>query len=240
MPTIRDANRRSVIDAFNPALLTLFLCADAALLGVHVINRLWLFNPMLDIGIDGGYGEMFQYLKEYWIALVCAGLWWRRREGIYASWSLLFFYLLADDALSVHERMGAALAGQLQYLPVLGLRSIDLGEMTFAAVAGVTFLGLIAVFYFRASQVARAASHDLLLLFAVLVFFGVGVDMVHVLLPGVGLTMVEDGGELVAMTLIVCYVLRLFNHPEAAAGKLTAPILSRLLRPHGITSERLS
>jgi hypothetical protein len=50
---------------------------------------------------ERGYSEIFQYIKEYWIALLLGALAVRQRSVLYLGWSLLFFYLLLDDSLTI-------------------------------------------------------------------------------------------------------------------------------------------
>jgi len=220
---------------FTPVLLVLLLCADVAFALLHVSYRLLsLPNELLSLKTDGGYSEVFQYIKELWIAIVLFAVCWRRREGIYAIWALLFAYLLCDDALTIHERAGSVYASHWQYVPALGLRPQDFGELTYLVAAGSVFLVLITYCYRRCTDDGRNVSRDLLLLCGLLVFFGSFVDMAHIALPVKGLSIVEESGEMIAMSLIVSYVVHLLDRQGHGSGLLwrsaIAPVTRRCSR----------
>jgi hypothetical protein len=85
-------------------LLYLFLATDFVLISLHILYLTTdiLSNSYFSIEQDRGYGELFQYIKEYWIAILLSLLAWRNRSFLYLGWSLLFFYLLLDDAAFPH------------------------------------------------------------------------------------------------------------------------------------------
>ena len=83
-----------------------------------------------------------------------------------------------------------------------------LGELVFFALIGI--IGCVAFAVAVAGDTKRFTlpNRVLLLLFAVLVFFGVGVDLLHSFAqargwPGCGV--IEDGGEMLAMSAITAY-----------------------------------
>jgi hypothetical protein len=204
------ASMRQFGQLVNPAVLALLLAGDAAFVLLHLANKLLpSANALFSLNSDGGYSEVFQHLKAYWVVIALATLCRRTREGIHGAWALLFLYLLLDDALHVHETVGAFIAREWNYVPAIGLRARDFGELTVSMMAGSAFLALIACFHLRCSNDARNSSKDLALLLGLLVFFGVLVDMMHVVVNG--LTIVEEGGELAAMSLITAYVIRLLG-----------------------------
>jgi hypothetical protein len=212
----------SSLSIFSPVVL-LLLCGDVLFMLLHVSNRLLPRNPLLSLSVDGGYAEVFQYLKESWTALVFFAMWWRTRDVLFAAWALLFAYLLCDDALTIHETVGKAIAVGWEFAPAFGLRANDFGELAFSALAGVVFLVLIGGFYLRGSELGKRVSRDLSLLLAVLVFFGVVVDTVHLAIQEQqihGLTVVEDSGEMVAMSLIAGYAVQLWGQRGHTAGQL--------------------
>ncbi|MDQ3186390.1 MAG: hypothetical protein M3Q16_08080 [Pseudomonadota bacterium] len=225
----KKAILRHLSQVANPALLVLLLSADVAFLLLHIFNKLSpMPNVLFDLSKDDGYSEMFQYIKEYWIAIVLFAMYWRTREGIYGTWALLFTYALCDDGLAIHERVGEVLVSQWNYAPALGLRAQDFGELTVSVVVGSAFLVLITYFYLRCSNNAKNVSKDLALLFGLLVFFGVFVDMVNSIVNG--LTMVEEAGEMATMSMITVYVVRLLErqgHVTVSLWQLIKAALSR-------------
>lgn len=210
--------------------LLLLLAADAVFVAVHLVHSLSpFFNDRLySIARDRSYAEIFQYVKTYWIVLLLAALVRRTRQSVYVAWMLLYTYLLFDDAFFIHEEGGAALAARLGYVGALGLRPEDLGELTVSATIGVVFLALILITYRRGGRDARNASADLALLVGLLVFFGVFVDMLHSSIEPawakLALAIVEDGGEMVAMSLGCWYVIGLLGR----RGEVPATIWQRV------------
>jgi len=225
-----DNNRLS--QRVNPAgvFLLLLLSADMAFVLMHLVHTLspLLSDHLFSIERDRGYGEAFQYTKAYWIAIMLAVLGWRTREAIYGAWTLLYIYLLCDDALQIHEQVGRAVVRRLGYAPTLGLRAQDLGELTVYAVVGLVFLVLIVSVYLRSARDARSASIDLAVLSGAIGFFAVPVDMLHSISGGSRfggvLGLVEDGGELVAMSAVCWYVLQLVER----RGHVPEPLWHRI------------
>jgi hypothetical protein len=206
--------------------LLLLMAADTAFVAIHLVHKhsTLLANDLYSLSKDGGYAEVFQYVKIYWIVIMLFALWSRTRERVYPAWMLLYGYLLCDDALQIHERVGGAIARSWGYGDAFSLEAKDFGELTLSAAFGVAFLALISMTYLRSTHAARNASKDLALLFGILVFFGVGVDMLHtaVEVPYVKplLGVLEDGGEMFAVSVVCWYVLKLLERRGAAAAWL--------------------
>ena len=66
-------------------------------------------------------------------------------------WGLLMLFLLADDALWLHERYGASLAETLGLPAIGGLQAADLGELVYAG-------GITAVLAVGVHEVIAASS----------------------------------------------------------------------------------
>lgn len=194
-------------------LLVLLLMADLAFVLVHCAYKTHLIesNKLLSIGADFGYAEVYQYIKELWIALMLLVLTMKRKHLVYFSWSLLFMYFLLDDSLQVHETLGAYLASHYGLQPMLFLRAKDFGEIVVSMSSGLVLLILILVAYTFSDHAAKQASRHILALVMLLAFFGVVVDMIHIAIPWgkqiFGL--IEDGGEMLIMSIIVWYVFDL-------------------------------
>lgn len=208
------------------AMLVLLLCGDLAFVALHFIHHFtpWFDTDLLSLEQDRGYAEFYQYVKWLWIVLLLGAL--SRRTGLSAlsAWIPLFVYFLFDDAMMLHERLGARVADHIPAgLPTFGLRTQDLGELTvsglFFAVWSLTML----VAWRRGSLRMRQISLDLGLLVALLLFFGVVFDMLHAALGPVlrmhfAFGTVEDGGELLAVSLIVWFLFRLLIRDERRCG----------------------
>lgn len=195
------------------SVLLCLLAADFAFVLLHFLQLTDVINDTLfSLERDRAYPERFQYIKILSIAMLMLLV--RKRTDMigFSAWSFLFFYLLIDDALQIHESYGGYIATSFAVSPAFGLRAKDFGELIVTASAAVFFLGLIAVSYRRGSRAFRQASNHLFFLLLALAFFGVFVDMLHVA-TNMGwkvnfvLGAVEDGGEMIIMTIIAWYAL---------------------------------
>jgi hypothetical protein len=181
--------------------------------------RQWLLR------VENGWPEQFAYAKQATSAALLFLLWRRTRSGVFAAWAAVFACVLVDDRLQVHERVGRILARQLP-LPqeVAGLREQDLGELAVWGLAGVVPLVVVAVLHRRSSEHVRADSRGMAVVVAGYAFFGVVVDQFHTLTLGGpldrGLGVLEDGGELVLLSVAVWYAAALL-----VAARRTGPAL---------------
>ncbi|MDT0275701.1 hypothetical protein [Blastococcus goldschmidtiae] len=167
--------------------------------------RQWLLRT------ENGWPEQFAYAKEATSAGLLLLLWRRTRGGVFAAWAAVFACALVDDRLQIHERAGGWLARQLS-LPegIAGLRGQDLGELAIWGVLGVFPLVAVAVLHRRSPDQVRAASRGMAVVVAGYAFFGVVVDQLHSMTLGGPLDrtlgILEDGGELVLLSVAVGYV----------------------------------
>jgi hypothetical protein len=222
------------IDRDRNRLLVLFLLVDFVLIALHA-GHTYLGIPrgdLFSIEWELGYGEIFQYIKEFWIvsllALRTAGTRTLHSAAhrLNLAWGLLFLYLLADDSLRVHETMGGVLAKSLGLGVWLGEKSQDIGELAVSLIAAIILFGGIALAYRQCTKTDRQISTHLTRLILGLVLCGVVVDLLHSLIPG-SLdiwAILEDGGEMIVMSLIVSYVFQL----EPITQSITAPIGDRM------------
>lgn len=198
-------------------LLLLLVAGDVLFVLLHVahVTTPVFQDPRFSLEMERGFGEVYQYLKEYWIALLLLLIGVRRRIPVFVAWSALFGYLLADDSFELHERLGSALARGLALPEDWLIRGRDVGEVLVAGGMGVLALAVIGLTHVRSDARARWVSGRLLRRLALLVFFGVGVDAVHQMFaPGAVSTLlgtVEDGGEMAVMTAIVWLVAGLYR-----------------------------
>ncbi len=197
------------------ALLQLLLFTDFILILLHValFYTGWLTNENFSLRRDKGYPEFFQYLKELWIALLFVRLAWQNLEVRYLAWAALFGYMLADDYLMLHENIGAAAANSLGFMDRWGLRAQDFGELGFYLLVGGTFCVLLLIAYRSGSRTFRRNSIALFVLLILFACFAVAGDLLHIVLPFPALDRIfdilEDGSEMIVMSLILWYVLTL-------------------------------
>lgn len=204
-------------------LLLLLLLADAALIALHVSMKL-LGVPQeytFDLASERGFGEFFQYVQILWAAAMLALLTLRDRVGVYAAWLVVCVVFAADDGLELHERAGQRFADAF---PGLGSLAPHLGELVWMAAVGAVLATIVALAYRRAPSEAKAVSLVLAALFGVLVFFGVVIDVIHhtvfqAPVFSVPMTVLEDGGEIVAMSFVVVFLFAVAfsgHRPEVA------------------------
>ncbi len=219
-----DINNRSI------RLICLFLATDIVLIILHIIYKEtdFISNPLFSVEKDRGYAELFQYVKEYWIALLLALLAVQKRSFLYLGWSLLFFYVLLDDALSIHEKWGDIISNKLGILPALNLAADDFGEIIVSVFFGLIFLSFIGIAYRFSDRASREISRYLIVMLFALASFGIAVDLVHEAVNvvfrsrflGSLLGLIEDGGEMVVMSIIAAFVFLVPDHSHRNVNPL--------------------
>lgn len=191
-------------------LVVMLLSIDAALILFHLSMK-YLGHPeeyVFDLGADRSYSEFFQYAKNTWAIMLLGLLLFRRRAAVYGAWALVCGYFLFDDAFQLHERAGMAMVAAV---PEWGAAAQHIGELVLMGSVGIVLVAAVFLTHRRASAEDRAVSRLLTVLFAVLILVGVGLDAAHhLLLPqpvfDAPLTTVEDGGELIVLSLVVAFV----------------------------------
>ena len=199
-------------------LLGLLLLTDLGFIAIHILLLLTgRLNPtstsyaqLYSLERDRGFPEVFQYTKEFWCILLLGFTAIRQRSLSYLSWMLLFIYLLLDDSFHIHEQVGAYLSDTFRFIPMLGLRPVDFGELIVSGTAGLLLLGLISVAYRFGDRLFRKASRYLMILLLALATSGILFDMLHIVVPermSRAFGVLEDGGEMLVMSVIVTSLL---------------------------------
>ncbi len=216
-------------------LFRLFISIDLLLMLIHIFyifhNPRGIMESYWSIETDRGFGESFQYIKE--ILLIFIFVWLGRRYFKYTfyAWALFYLYILIDDMLRLHERIGAQLSAHFHYGALLGLRPEDLGELTFLSIFGVIFFLLLGSAYImgRKNRKLKLINRNLISLALFLILFGVFTDAFHAVFMKfsamIGLSgitrligfyifgLIEDGGEMIVMSFAVRYAFYLLNRP---------------------------
>lgn len=202
---------------------TIFILTHALIIYLIYIRVKFNWSASMEflVNRDGGYPEIFQYLKYILVLCVILYFFLVKKEHNYLSWFLLFVILLLDDSLKFHERFGTWAVKQFNYQSSWGLRAQDLGELTYVALFGSLLLISMVFGYLKGNEDFKKKNIDLAILFAIFLFFGVAIDMLHVLIGGnryvtLFMVLLEDGGEMYALSLIVWYffflALKPINH----------------------------
>ena len=207
----------------------LLLCTDLLMIGLHLAHRSVQVRDRLpvvestafNISQDLGLAESFGYVQLFWIALLLGWLGLLGRRRSYLPWAFLYGCLLADDMLGLHERLGATLVPDPERPLAAGLRAQDAGELLaaglLALLAGVPLLWG----YLRGTERTRTTYRWLCGATVVLATVGLAVDAVATAFGshrGLQLMhLVEDGGELLAVSAVLGYVLVLADRARRAA-----------------------
>jgi len=205
--------------------LFLLISVDVVFIILDILNRFTglISHPYLPVNVDHGYPEIFQYIKEFWIVILLFFTFLRNRTGIYFILTLFFGYILLDDALLIHEQLGKLLTIRYDLVPLLGLRGQDFGELAVFGFFGFLFLSLIVFGYFRSSDSDRHIVRNILALVFVLAFFGIVIDMIHILShhsPYEGFwALTEDGGEMLVTSVILWYIYFNYNRDFIIRGR---------------------
>jgi hypothetical protein len=207
--TWRDFWQQATIQMpFFRALLALLLSIDLALILIHVLYMTGVIVTRLySIENDQGYAEFYQAIKQGWLALIMFLYALQSANLRYLAWSAIFCYILLDDFLMVHERVGEAIVETWQIEDQLGLRGQDIGELMVFGVAGLLLLPLLAVALYSGDQRFRRDSLLLIAGFVLYAGFAIGVDIVHIFFLETSLSsffgLLEDGGELMLVSFLL-------------------------------------
>lgn len=226
--------------AFGPTvtLLVLLVVVDFMFIAVHALHAWspWLAGGHFSMESDNGLASIYQYIKQIWLA-GCLGLAFvQTRSKVFVGWTLLFAFLLLDDALELHERFGVLISASWNLPAVFGMRPADLGEVIVAAGIGCAALALVAITFRRGGSDARQLSADLMCLLAALALFGVFFDMLHTITyfnaPSLAqfFALVEDGGEMLVVSVITAYVFDLTSNagrPRLGVWERVRGVVSR-------------
>lgn len=206
------------------ALLAALLIADAVMIAGYVafayaehygIQGSPFYGNLKFSFVDGGYPEMYGYGKQVLIAVLLLATHAATRQAVYRMLAVLFAVCVLDDALALHEAFGSYLAAHAG-IPV------RVGELVGWAVIGLVPVLAVVAGYRRSDPRSRADAQAVLVGFALLLFFAVGMDVVHGVIGRfvsgfqTVLTVAEDGGELFALTLICALSLGIFRRRRAS------------------------
>ncbi len=176
------------------------------------------FPASLRLDVDWGLGEMANYLK--WIAISGLSLLLlvRSKAPIFLALAVLALVALLDDSLQLHERFGDA--GLPALLPQLQLPA-GVGELAFMMIEGVVLVGLFIWGWASTSKAIRRQVVPILALLGGAVFCAAGIDFFHTNAPDIPglngvLIILEDGGEMIFLSLVVGYVAGLVSRIQAA------------------------
>ena len=170
-------------------------------------------SDMFDLEIDNSFSELFLYLQE--LAIVVLLYWMYRHTDnlLYLAWGFIFAYVLLDDSLLIHERIGVWMVDRFDVQNNYGVRGRDITEVIVQLAFGIPLVGFMAwTHFFRGDTAAKRISIILFLLLGLLVSFAIVLDWFHVKIMIIDLKPVlgtiEDGAEMFILTGILWFVFR--------------------------------
>jgi len=222
--------------AFFLALLLFDLIATLWWAGTRLLYNLDINQSLYEIKVlridaDRGVPEWVTYGKTLLLVILLVRILFVRRQWIYASLATLFALILVDDTMEMHESGGEYFARELELQPWHGLRAVDFGELITWSLLGALILPLLLLGLFRSERDDLANGLALLVPFGALVFFGAFIDQLyHVMRDAffgadILLGLLEDGGEMVAITVACVLAAAMFRQLAAArlAGSTELP-----------------
>jgi hypothetical protein len=207
MSPVTHAERSSHKHAVG--VLLLLLAIDAVMIVLAVMqNRGVLTDPRFLLWWERGFPEMLQYAKYAAGAIIMFRGAARGYGRTAVVWGMLFMLLLCEDSLMIHERIGARIGTYLHFPSIRSMEPAQLGEIVVAAGEGGTFFIALVLTLRTASHASRRLTFALLVGLFALAGFGVIVDAINSMASrGTWirrvLGFVEDGGEMVAASLLV-------------------------------------
>ena len=189
------------------------------------------FHKEMLLTTDGGHPELFGYAQTLLLVVLFVRLLRWTRQPIYLVLGLIFLVVLLDDALQLHEVAGVYLSEELGLPKLFGVRRRDVGEVVAYGILGAVTLPLLVYGLFRSRAEHRGNGLAFMIPLGGLAFCAIGVDLVYRMLKdlfkaaGVLIDAIEDGGELVTITLgclLALGALRLYR-PQAAPADRSSP-----------------
>ena len=209
MDALRSAHRNRVI---RYSLLALII-VDAFLLLTFVayaiveffdITSSYLYGRTVFSTADWSLIECSCYFKE----AICVGMLgimaWRTRSILFGALTFFVAAVLADDSLRFHEVIGRHVAAAGVYKP--------LAELVASMIYGVIPAIVLLLAWLREGEARRRDSLPIVAALALLLFFAVIVDVIRqlthkIITDGEKIAaLIEDGGELLSLTLLVVIV----------------------------------
>ena len=200
-------------------LLISLLMIDLAFITAHILkfSTNLVSSYLFSIEQNKGYAEIYQEIKEIWIVALLCYLLVRRREAIYAIWMSFFGFLLLNGVLTFHERIAGSLSTHLMPFAWPIAYKVKLGELALFAVIGVVLWVSLKLIYPKSGAHEQAVSRKLLYLLIWLMFFALGVDLLHIGIRKIFdmqivydvMGGIEEGGEMIVMSFIYAYLFSL-------------------------------
>lgn len=204
---------KQLVNKWKTRLLGLLILADIIFIIGHGAVVFFFESEPNNFLLDAqgfGYPELFQYVKYIVIQLFLGNLLIVKKKYTLIPFLPLFFVLLIDDMYQLHSKAGWLVVHLLNLKSVMGIKALIFGQLTFISLAGIVFLSFSFLFYRKSSESIKRIFVDIFMLLAVFLFFGIAIDIVNqqfeqVYVVSSVLTVIEEGGEMIALSLLVWY-----------------------------------
>ena len=214
LKNIKERQLFSTIIVINLILIVIHL--------FHTYNNVPA-SDFFDLEVDHSLSEFFIYIQELGIVILLFWMYKKYDNLLYLAWLLIFSYILIDDSLLLHERIGVWMVDQFNVENNFGVRGRDITEVIVQLIFGVPLIGFAAwAHFFKGDRLAKRISIVLAVFLLVLIGFAVVLDWFHVkimilyLKPILGT--IEDGGEIFIITAILWYVYRQWQNMESGTA----------------------
>jgi hypothetical protein len=220
---------RTVLFPSATGILIALLVLDACLIAGHILHEVWGRGPFsltrFSLTYEGGFASLFGGAK----MLAAAGMMWvlarRSLAPIDLAWAFALVTIALDDLLELHEGFGRVIADSFALSSPLGGDPVALAELIVWALIGSVVFAVLIVAHTRSGQEPRNRSLRISGIVGLLVFFAIGVDGFNSFVvggrPNAVSSLIEDGGELVVMSLVLAYVssILLRSRPERIVAR---------------------
>lgn len=229
----------------------IILCLFAALVSIDVMfilielmrrlanyfneNLYFFSSEMFNISKDMGYPEIYTYFKTILVVIILCHTCFRFRDSIYGAWAFVYSVVLLDDALQLHERFGDILQLKFGLPSLLGLEGDDIGEIMVWAALGLPVAGALYYGFSRSRGIHKIVGQMFGVFFFLLVFFAIGMDMLHSVIKrvtnansdSIGVVtrganflfkVLEDGGEMVTLSMTCAFTVAVGRHIATQVG----------------------
>lgn len=187
--------------AIDLGFIAVQIAVDATDYGFNGAYRLSLETEM-------GVAQFYGWVKAGASAFLLYKAWRRFHSPTAGLWAGALAYLGMDDALRFHEKLGTFLAETFTIGEVGPLRAQDVGELiAYVLIMTVAGAGLVLAERRDSGAMPTMLSSILVPVVAAFLFFAVVVDTLGGVLPQVLQIAVEDGGELLMLSVIFVIVI---------------------------------
>jgi hypothetical protein len=201
----------------------------------------WIYRN-LTITNDWAIPEITNYLKFLVVVILLVRVFSAIKQPIYLAWAFVYAVALVDDSMQVHENLGEYISTMIGGITLWGielgtdegLRVQDIGELSVYALYGGIFAAVLGVGFLRSDPIHRKVGLGFGLLLTSLAFFVGVVDMVDRMVMSHSRTLaqilatIEDGGEMVVVSLTVAFALIVFRRYGRNGSKPTPKPVSML------------